>query len=107
GGSTYGSPNCPTSNPSTWNSYWTGSNYDCYVNSSQNSVPNESVTSQLTSLTLSGQSNLQSSGEDDVALCNNGTCYSVSASDSVFSLYNHWQESEFGIYGYGASSMAG
>jgi hypothetical protein len=73
---------------------------DCYMQSSANSVPNETPTTQLGSLSLSGQANFESSGDDQTALCNGGSCYSLSASDSVLGLYNdNWDASQFGIYG--------
>lgn len=89
---------CPTS---SWTIYSDPDQLvDCYTNSSVAGVPYQDPTSQLPNLELNAQANYQSSGDDQVALCNQGTCYSESGSDSMLSLYNdNWTIAEFNIFG--------
>jgi len=100
-GGTYG---CP----SGWYSYSAGSDTDCYTNSDYNYVPFQNPTSELDSLSLSGQANYESSGEDDAAICNATNCYAVSESDTNnnLDLYQYWNTAEFNIFGFDNYSEA-
>ena len=103
----YSAP-CPSTGPpdgTSW-TYYAGSSNSaagCYANSAATAVSAEAA-SNLGNLILTGYANFNSNGED--ILCISGTCSSVSTTDQVLDLAQHWLYSEFNIFGWGSGSTA-
>jgi len=76
------------------------SNSPSYPSLTSETAPN------LASLTLKGYANF-GSGFDEVVICySGGSCYTVALTDQVVNLYQHWQYSEFNVFGLGGGSEA-
>jgi hypothetical protein len=99
---------CPTTPPpggSGWFQYST----DCYANSPVMIVPGGKIpATNLGKVTLTGFANSAGSpGNDIVQLCiTGGSCYSVTLTDGIVNLYQHWTQSEFNVFGDGSGSEA-
>ncbi len=84
----YGPAKCPPG--------WTSYQNDCYKNSAALSVPTQPITN-LINLSVTG---LAVSGGLDTLILSTGTqLYSVTGQDSVVTLAQGWQDSEFNIVG--------
>jgi Bacterial Ig-like domain (group 3) len=99
---------CPSTPPpggSGWFLYYP----HCYANSPVMIVPGGRIpATNLGKLTLSGFANRAGSpGNDIVQLCiSGGSCYSVTLTDGIVNLYQHWTQSEFNVFGDGGGSEA-
>lgn len=99
--STYGS--CPSTGPPGGTSWFLYSG-SCYANGPAATLPLEAATN-LGELTLSGYANVNS--DDESYLCiSGGSCYGVGLTSLVVNLYQHWQDSEFNVFGAGGGSEA-
>ena len=93
----------------TWGQYpnpFTGKTDCIKTGQSSGIILAEDPTTQLGKLTLSAQSNEGSSGTDSDTLCDGSGCNSAVTTGTLLSLYNHWNNTEFNIFGYGGGSTA-
>ena len=99
---------CPTT-PPPGGTGWFLASPDCYANSPVLIVPGGKISAtNLGKVTLSGFANsVGSPGNNIVQLCiSGGSCYSVSLTDGIVNLYQHWAQSEFNVFGDGGGSEA-
>jgi len=99
---------CPTT-PPPGGSGWFLYSPDCYANSPVMIVPGGKIpATNLGKVTLTGYANSAGSpGNDIVQLCmTGGSCYSVTLTDGIVNLYQHWTQSEFNVFGDGSGSEA-
>ncbi len=82
---------------------WSASGGSCFTNSSQHSVPAQTIAS-LGNITLTGSAT--ANGNDDFSLNVDGTIYSVQPPDSKLDLAGNWTIAEFNIFGNGNGSSA-
>lgn len=94
--STYGS--CPSTSPSGVGA-WTAYGNDCYANSGSTITPLENP-SGIANYSPGGTANNYNNGIDENIFCASTTCYTVSVTDTVLSLYKHWTDSEVNVLGY-------
>jgi len=105
GGSRTSCPTTPPPGGTGWFEYYP----DCYANSPVLIVPGGKISAtNLGKVTLSGFANSAGSpGNDIVQLCiSGGSCYSVTLTDGIVNLYQHWTQSEFNVFGDGGGSEA-
>jgi hypothetical protein len=101
--SSYGS--CPSTGPPGGSS-WMAYSGHCYANSAGFVTPLEAPTN-LASLSLNGFSHYNGAVNDVNMFCiSGGSCYSISITDQIVNLYEHWQYSEFNVFGVGEGSQA-
>lgn len=92
-----------------WFSKSTDPSQSCYSYVSPGKGLLPAPISQLSDVSVSGSSNLQGSGNDQITICVTGqspSCDSGSYTDTVLELYKAWQVSEFNVFGYGGGSEA-
>lgn len=85
--------------PSGWGSY----SNDCYLNSDQVNVPDQTL-AELADLQLSGAA--VSGGNDTVKLTTSSKAYAVTLADSVVDLAGNWNTAEYNLFGDGGGSEA-
>ena len=87
--------------PSGWITY----SDDCYTNSPASTYPGGAITAaDLATTTVSGSASL--GGDDEVTLVSGGQATMAANVDSVLSLAQYWDITEFGVFGDGNGSRA-
>jgi len=97
-------PSCPSQ---LWSIYTP--THSCYIDNSSPTVTSAitPTNANLYALSFTAQANYLNSGLDESNICNGlGSCWSSTAPDSYFNLYQHWDYSEFNIFGFSAGSQA-